>query len=42
MSSTRAFVRPVSGWYTRVTSAAKATNVPISMLPSTTMKAPKP
>ncbi len=26
--STRAFVSPVSGWYTRVTSAARATSVP--------------
>ncbi len=29
--STRAFVRPVSGWYTRVTSAASATSVPTSI-----------
>ena len=40
--STRALVRPVSGWYTRVTSAASATSVPGLMLPLTTRWAPTP
>jgi len=40
--STRAFVRPVNGWYTRDTSVAIATRVPAVMSPDTTNCAPMP